>query len=163
MIQKSSNEKKVRQAIYNHLVSSPYHNLDPSEAEALADGAVLEQEVYEDGAGGHHEEEEDEQRGAKRARRDEGASASSSARPLELDLQPSKLAQRQLPQAGTVTLRTSELAIILDSVKRAAVNVRSAEKVCENAATSFRMEATALEAAHAALSMQILQQRGSER
>ena len=62
-----------------------------------------------------------------------------------------------MPLGGMVQMRSSEVGIILDSLKRASVNVRNAERVCEAAASSFRMEAAALEAAHAQLSMQFSQ------
>ena len=62
-----------------------------------------------------------------------------------------------MPLGGMVQMRSTEVGIILDSLKRAAANVKNAEMVCEAAASSFRMEAAALEAAHAQLSMQFSQ------
>ena len=59
-------------------------------------------------------------------------------------------------QPGEVIVRGGEMAMILDSIKRAAQSTRQAQRVCEQAATSFRMEANALEAAHGHLSMQFV-------
>ena len=75
-----------------------------------------------------------------------------------MDLPPSALAKPPaVPLGSMVQMRSSEVAIILDSLKRAGANVRNAQKVCEAAAASFRMEAAALEVAHAQLSMQFSQ------
>ena len=85
------------------------------------------------------------------------ALASGSQTPMRIELTASELARPAKPLGGMVQMRSSEVAIILDSLKRAAANVRQAERVCEGAAASFRMEAAALEAAHAQLSMQFSQ------
>ena len=53
-------------------------------------------------------------------------------------------------------MRTAEVQILLDSLKRTAANIHNAERVCESAAAAFRMEAAALEQAHSTLSMQLI-------
>ena len=52
---------------------------------------------------------------------------------------------------GTVTVRRGEMQMILDSVKRASLNARNAERLSDSAAVAFRQEAIALEAAGAYL------------
>ena len=48
---------------------------------------------------------------------------------------------------GTITMRRGELQMVLDSVKRASMNARNAERLSDSAAVAFRQEAIALEAA----------------
>ena len=73
----------------------------------------------------------------------------------------SKAATLDLPE-GTVELRTSELIMVLDSLKRCALSVREAERLCERAGTTFRAEATALDAAHMHLTMALARTRNPE-
>ena len=162
---KSFNKDEIIKAMFSHLHHSPYHNIPKEEAEALAseDSCIEEFAVEYDPS----QELLEAPIGAPAAKRPRAwqqlpAASGSSSAPLALEVTPSELAQRQVPQTGIVAMLTGELAIILDSIKRAAANVRNAERVCESAATAFRMEATALETAHAALSMQIVQQQTSQ-
>ena len=127
---KSSNKDEVVEAIFNHLHSSPYHNLPKEEAEALAseDPCIDVFDVAYDLA-----EEQEQPIGAPAAKRPRAwqqlpAASGSSSAPLALEVPPSELAQRQVPQTGMVSMRTTELAIILGSIKRATVNVRNAPK-----------------------------------
>ena len=75
---------------------------------------------------------------------------------MGLQMVPSSASSRPLPSSATVTIRMTEFQMICDSIRRAALNVRNAEQLCDRAAQAFRLEATALEAAHAALMMNIV-------
>ena len=57
---------------------------------------------------------------------------------------------------GTITMRRGELQMILDSVKRASMNARNAERLSDSAAVAFRQEAIALEAAGAYLTQYLM-------
>ena len=148
LLYKHRSADKVREAIYNHLTQSPYHNFSDELANNYVDAYKL---TMEDSEGPHQEPPGgegplDEESRKKRPRGSTEAAVPSSQLTMELPLLPA--ASMQLPDTDTVTLRTQELQMVLDSIKRAALNVRSAERLCETAAQTFRMEATALEAAH---------------
>jgi hypothetical protein len=143
LLAKNVDEARVRESILNHLMFSPYHNLP----EELARQKTEECEVIAEEWSEDEPQELLNQQEKKRPRLAAGIPR------LTLDLPACPDASVVLPANSTVTLRTSELQLIIDSVKRAALNVRNAERLCDSAATAFRMEATALEAAHAQLSM----------
>lgn len=75
---------------------------------------------------------------------------------MSLQMVASSASSRSLPTAGTVEIRSTEFQMICDSIRRAAANVRNAEQLCERAAQAFRLEAAALESAHAALMMSLV-------
>lgn len=138
---KGYSEQEVRDKIFNHLAASPYHFLPVKEAERWSNQAEV---TCEEVGGG---EDEDQGVVVRRSDAREGA-------PFQL----SKAATLDLPE-GTVELRTSELIMVLDSIKRCALSVREAERLCERAGTAFRAEATALDAAHMHLSMALARTR----
>ena len=84
-----------------------------------------------------------------------GSMAPAPAIAASLGEQSSPFALRTVQQTDCV-VRGGEMAMILDSIKRAAQSTRQAQRICEQAATSFRMEANALEAAHGHLTMQFV-------
>ena len=91
-----------------------------------------------------------------RSRRRQSPGSSSQRGGLALELVGSSASTKQLPSTPTITIRTIEMQMIIDSIRRAAANVRNAEQLCERAAQAFRSEATALESAHAALLMNLV-------
>ena len=84
------------------------------------------------------------ERHADLARRDEVATP-------EFQMQPAPAINE-----GTITMRRGELQMILDSVKRASLNARNAERLSDSAAVAFRQEAIALEAAGAYLTQYLM-------
>jgi hypothetical protein len=66
-------------------------------------------------------------------------------------------AVRRASAPGTITFRESEYESVVDSIGRAARSARHAERLCEQAAQSFKAEATALEAVREHLQVQMYQ------
>lgn len=143
----------VVDAVINHLVQSPYHKFEREEAIEVAEHTLIEEEAWTQEEYDLHmapppEPPRDDDR--KRAR---PISPRRAVPPPPVPT--STIARRHGSGSGssgsndTVQIRASELQIVLDSMKRAMNSARSAEKLCDSAASSFRMEANAIEAAHA--------------
>ena len=66
-------------------------------------------------------------------------------------------AVRRASAPGIITFRESEYESVVDSIGRAARSARHAERLCEQAAQSFKAEATALEAVREHLQVQMYQ------
>jgi hypothetical protein len=66
-------------------------------------------------------------------------------------------AVRRASAPGTITFRESEYESVVDSIGRAARSARHAERLCEQAAQSFKAEAAALEAVREHLQVQMYQ------
>ena len=156
---KNSDREKVVLAIKHHLTDSPYHNMGEEEAQRLAEAAEIGEETADGDQPSGADVAAAEQPlvpQTKRPRLHSPQQAPRSSLSLELERAP----VMTLPANTTVTMRSSEFQMVLDSIKRASLNVRNAERLCEAAAQSFRLEATALETVHAQLSCAVVHRGG---
>ena len=159
---KDWNREIVATAFVTHLVESPYHKFERDEAEDVVQHVLIEEEHWSQDdhddymnkyGGGQRQGDDSRKRLAPRSpprpsREERARHTRARVEPEKKDSGTLALASNPRASGDMVQIRKGELQVVIDSIKRATCSARSAEKLCDGAATSFRAEANALEAAH---------------